>query len=101
MDNLQGEDTTPSPSDQENTQMHTENDGENPQEEEETIPFAQINNTRGNEVPKATSATFKPVATEVPKIKLPSQRINTQIQYMKDDALIGKFIGFWPTEKAL
>ena len=52
------------------------------------------------EKPKMTSKTCKPVA-ERPKIELPSQRINTQIQYMKDHALIGKFIGFWPTEKAL
>jgi len=38
---------------------------------------------------------------ERPKIELPSHRFNAQIQYVKDHALIGKFIGFWPTEKAL
>jgi len=27
--------------------------------------------------------------------------INERIQYMKDHALIGKFIGIWPIEKAL
>ena len=31
---------------------------------------------------------------ERPNIELPSHRINTHIQYMKDHALIGKFIGF-------
>ena len=50
---------------------------------------------------KASSSTCKPIATERHKIELPSHRINVQIQYMKDHALIGKFIGYWPTEKAL
>ena len=53
------------------------------------------------EVPKATSAPCRPIATERPKIELPSHRINAQIQYMRDHALIGKFARFWPTEKAL
>ena len=48
-----------------------------------------------------TSATCRPIAAERPKIELPSHYINAQIQYMKDHALIGKFVGFWPTEKAL
>jgi len=61
----------------------------------------QIDNSGNDEVPKATSTTCKPVAAERPNIELPSQRINTQIQFMKDHALIGKLIGFWPTEKAL
>lgn len=49
----------------------------------------------------ATSSRCKPIAAERPKIELPSQEINERMQYMKDHALIGKFIGFWPTEKAL
>lgn len=58
--------------------------------------------TVGNgEVLKATSATYKLVAAERPKIELPSQTINTQIQFVKDHVLIRKFIGFWPMEKAL
>ena len=52
-------------------------------------------------LPKVTSATCKPIAADRPKIDLPSHRINAQIQFMKDHALIGKFVGFWPTEKAL
>lgn len=35
------------------------------------------------------------------KIDLPSQLIDNEIQYMRDHALIGKFLGFWPTKKAL
>jgi len=50
---------------------------------------------------KVTSRTCKPIAEERPKIELPSQKINERIQYMTDHALIGKFIGMWPTEKAL
>jgi len=51
--------------------------------------------------PKATSATCIPKTTERIKVELPSHRINDEIQYMTDHALIGKFLGFWPTEKAL
>lgn len=51
--------------------------------------------------PKATSATCIPKTTERIKVDLPSHRINSEIQYMKDHALIGKFLRFWPTEKAL
>jgi len=50
---------------------------------------------------KVTSKTCKPIVEERPKIELPSQKINERIQYMTDNALIGKFIGLWPTEKAL
>jgi len=59
-------------------------------------------NSAASEQPKkASSSTCKPIATERPKIELPSHRINAQIQYMKYHAPIGKFIGYWPTEKAL
>eukprot|EP00253_Pinus_taeda_P022142 PITA_22142 len=50
---------------------------------------------------RITSKTCKPVAAERPKIKLPNHRVNGQIQFMKDHALIGKFISFWPTKKEL
>jgi len=65
------------------------------------IPCTQPDNTERIVVPKATSATCKPIAAEIPTIELPRKRINSQIQYMKDHALIGKFIGLWPIEKAL
>lgn len=50
---------------------------------------------------KVTSATCIPKAGEQIKVDLPSHRINNEIQFMQDHALIGKFLGFWPTEKAL
>lgn len=71
------------------------------QEEIEEGQDSQGNKEIVNEIPKVTLTTCKPVAATRPKIELPSCRINTQIQYMKDHALIGKFIGFWPIEKAL
>ena len=51
--------------------------------------------------PKASLATCIRKTAERIKIVLPSQRINSEIQFMKDHALIGKFLGFWPTQKAL
>lgn len=50
---------------------------------------------------KVTSATCIPKAAEPIKVDLPSHRINGEIQYMQEHALIGKFLGFWPTERAL
>ena len=50
---------------------------------------------------RVSSATCIPKSTERTKIDLPSHRINDRIQYMRDHALIGKFLGLWPTEKAL
>lgn len=49
--------------------------------------------------PTITSKTCKLVAAELPKIELPSHRVNRKIQFMKDHVLIGNFIGFWPTER--
>ena len=49
----------------------------------------------------ARSSTCKPVATDRPKVEFPSHRINARIQFMRDHALISKFIGIWPIEKAL
>lgn len=77
-------------------------DIENEPQEIEATPQDKQHNTAGDdEVPKVTSKTCKPVAAERPKIELPSQRINTQIQFMNDHALIGKFTWFWLTKKAL
>jgi len=50
---------------------------------------------------KAKSATCIPKAVERIKVDLPSHRINSEIQFMQDHVLIGKFLRFWPTEKAL
>jgi len=37
----------------------------------------------------------------VPKLLIRSKSVREDIQYMKDHALIGKFIGMWPMEKSL
>jgi len=58
-------------------------------------------NTMHIEVPKVTSNTWKPIAAERPRVELPGHRVNGRIHYMRDHALIGKFIWFWPTKKAL
>jgi len=50
---------------------------------------------------RASSTTCKPIATDRPKIELPGEKIEARIQHMMDHVLIGKFIGLWPTEKAL
>jgi len=50
---------------------------------------------------KISSSTCRPVAKERPRIELPGDKIDSRIEYMKYHALIGKFIGFWPTERAL
>ena len=34
-------------------------------------------------------------------LTLPTERINAKAQKMKDHALIGNFMGFWPTKHAL
>lgn len=41
-----------------------------------------------------------PKAKKVPKLQISSERVNADIQYMKDHVLIGKLVGIWPTEKA-
>lgn len=65
----------------------------------------ETQNTKDNQAPhdnpKVSSSTCKPVAAHRPEVELPSHRINARIQYMRDHALIGKFIRFWPTKKAL
>ena len=35
---------------------------------------------------------------ERPCLNLPAKRINPKAQKMKDHAIIGKFLGLWPTE---
>jgi hypothetical protein len=38
---------------------------------------------------------------EIPHFEIKSTQINQTIQYMQDHALICKFMGLWPSEKAL
>lgn len=62
---------------------------------------SQGNKENVKEVRKANSATCKPIVVTRPNIKLPSYRINAQIKFMRENALIGKFIGFFLAEKVL
>lgn len=78
----------------------------NSEEDTTAVRDAEDKGTGENQAPsssqqKATSATCIPKATERIKVDLPSHHINSEIQYMQDHALIGKFLGFWPNEKAL
>jgi len=60
-----------------------------------------LNNNNSNAANKVKSSTCKPVAACRPEVELPAHRINARIQFMQDRALIGKFMGLWPTERAL
>jgi len=71
-------------------EKHQGNDND-PQEEKETHGTS----------PKVTSSTCRPVAKERPRIELLGDKIDRRIEFMKDHAIIGKIIGFWPTERAL
>ena len=42
-----------------------------------------------------------PKSKMVLKLQMKSERVKEDIQYMKEHALIGKFVGIWPTEKTL
>eukprot|EP00253_Pinus_taeda_P035837 PITA_35837 len=72
-----------------------------PPETEAPIVFGSVDEETLRDRPKITSKTCKPIAAERPRIELPGQKIDERIQYMRDHALIGNFIGFWPIEKAL
>ena len=101
MEPPQGEDMMPPLANMKNGLRQTESvrmdHPEDTTTENENTPM----NNNTNEEPRVTSNTCKPEAVDRPKIELPSQCINTQIQFMRDHALIGKFISLWPTEKAL
>jgi hypothetical protein len=45
--------------------------------------------------------TCIPKSEKRPRIELPPARINARIEYMRTYVLIGKFIGIWPTKRAL
>jgi hypothetical protein len=42
-----------------------------------------------------------PQAPQAPKYLISTPRIEEQKQYMRDYALIGKFLGLWPSERDL
>jgi len=62
---------------------------------------AQGNGEKDEEAPRVSSTPCKPIAKERPRIELSGHKIDKRIEYLWDHALIGKFIGFWPTERAL
>jgi len=116
MEQPQGRESEPSPSqhDPEQTVIfgfvghEILNKGKKHQDEDKGIRNRKNKNRNtqeGRETPEESlqisSSTCRPVAKERPQIELPGDKIDRRIEYMKDHALIGKFIGFWLTEKAL
>lgn len=101
MNTPQGEDDAPPPKANDSPQRCEEGTTSSNQHGDREKIDQQDAKVNDRENPQVTSSTYRPVAVECPKIELPSHQINAQIQYMRDHALIGKFIGMWPTEKAL
>jgi len=102
MDPHQGEGGTPPSTNDKQPESNEEPDRNKTQNEEnsENSQQKQQEQTQQDK-PKVSSFTCKPVGEYRPKVELPSHRINARIQYMRDHALIGKFIGIWPNEKDL
>lgn len=48
-----------------------------------------------------TSSTCLPKSAEIPRYEICPGSLEEKIQYMKDHAIIAKFIGTWPNEKEL
>lgn len=98
----QGEGDAPPPKKDSQTQQIADIDKENRQNEGNIDSSKQHDNELyQKDMNKASSSTCRPVATHRPKVEFSSHRINARIQFMRDHALIGKFIGIWPTERAL
>lgn len=98
----QGEGQAPPPNADKNTQ-HMEGKENDNETNGGTMEYSrrQGKDTKAEEKGRASSSTCKPIETHKPKVEFPSHRINARIQYMRDHALIGKFIGIWPMEKVL
>ena len=71
------------------------------------IPMEDIGNTKNitnnkgygsGEDPSQRRNSCIPCTENHPYLNILEERINAKVQKMKDHALIGKFIGFWPTE---
>jgi hypothetical protein len=65
----------------------------------------EIDPEKGATIPPAT-APWKPgkcipLAPQAPKYVISSPRIEEQKQFMRDYALVGKFLGLWPSERDL
>ena len=63
--------------------------------------IAQTKNTLAAEEANTKSTTCIPKNPKKTLIELLAHRVNGRIKFMMDHALIGKFMGFWPMEKAL
>ena len=102
MNPLQGEGGAPPPMN-DNQQWNIAGSEQEKEHNDGSNNKGQLNQTEQEkqDKPKVSSSTCKPVATHRPKVELPSHHNNARIQYMRDHALIGKFIGIWPNEKAL
>jgi len=87
--------------DDEERQKNKEGDKSKDRSENNTDLNSQEEKHDNKEKPKVSSTTCKLVATERLKVVPSGHRINAQIQYVRDNDLIGKFIGLWPTEKVL
>ena len=48
-----------------------------------------------------TSSTCLPKSAEIPRYEIRPGSLEEKIQYMKDHAIIAKFLGTWPNEKEL
>lgn len=44
---------------------------------------------------------YLPKSSEIPEMTIKSKGLASHIQYMKDHALLAKFMGIWPPEKVL
>lgn len=100
MESPQGEGDVPPPQNDNGQQQYKESKKPTNQVED-NVDLNSQRTKQDNKQPKVSFATCKPVASEHPKVELPGHRINAQIHFMRDHALIGKFIELWPTEKAL
>jgi len=98
----QGESHGPPPAWENREQPMPDQDADKePQDKEIASKLQKGKEIEADEGHRAGSSTCKPVAAHRPRVDFPSERINARIQYMRDHALIGKFIGTWPTERAL
>ena len=62
---------------------------------------ATVSDTDKDKHPAKPNKSCIPCTTEHPYLSLLAERINARAKKIKDHALIGKFMGLWPTEHTL
>jgi len=86
------------------------NEGEKGKKDEVVImkpPGTGGEGSSGSALPEASDGTARkpgqcmPKSIARPKLTIRSPSFRDEVQHLKDHALIGKFIGLWPNEKAL